>query len=158
MKIKGYSVLSGWLIPVFIVFFTACSSDGQKREEKILFTQYRVQGQILYDQHCSNCHQVEGTGLKKLIPPLAGSDYLMENENEVICGIRYGMEGPMEINGVNYNFRMPANESLTNLEIAEILTYIKSEWGNSGNEIVKVSRVEEALEECSANQAFPIAP
>jgi len=149
MKTKYHSTPFGWLIPALIFFLNACQLDSQKREERILLNQYRVHGQLLYIQHCSNCHQVDGTGLKKLIPPLAGSDYLSNEESQVICGIKYGMEGPIRVNGVTYNFGMPPNQSLTNLEIAEILTYVTTEWGNSASDIVKVNQVVKALKECT---------
>ena len=97
-------------------------------------TEHR-QGHALYDQHCANCHMEEGVGLRQLIPPLAGSDYLRENPAEVVRGIVYGMEGPMTVNGVTYNQPMPGNEELTEFQVVNIVNYINSAWGNDYPEI-----------------------
>ncbi|WP_017730555.1 c-type cytochrome [Nafulsella turpanensis] len=111
------------------------------------FRQYAVQGQILYQQHCTNCHQQDGSGLGELIPPLAQSDFLLNNKGHALCIIRHGMEGPVVVNGVQYNQPMPANPALTDIEIAEIATYILNSWGNEGG-FVSVQEAEERLNQC----------
>jgi len=94
-----------------------------------------VQGHALYDQHCANCHMEEGEGLRKLIPPLAGADYLRENPAAVVRGMRYGMKGPMVVNGVTYNQPMPANGELSEFQIVNIANYINQAWGNDYGEV-----------------------
>ncbi|MEM1358098.1 MAG: cytochrome c [Bacteroidota bacterium] len=89
-----------------------------------------VQGHNLYDQHCANCHMEEGEGLRQLIPPLAGADYLRENPREVVRGIRYGMDGPVIVNGVTYNQPMPGNDELSEFQIVNIVNYLNQAWGN----------------------------
>jgi len=89
-----------------------------------------LQGHALYDQHCANCHMEEGEGLRQLIPPLAGSDYLRDNPREVIRGIRYGMEGTLVVNGVAYNQPMPGNDELSEFQIVNIVNYLNQAWGN----------------------------
>ncbi|MEO0732225.1 MAG: cytochrome c [Bacteroidota bacterium] len=88
------------------------------------------QGRNLYEQHCANCHMEDGNGLRQLIPPLARADYLRENPREVVRGIRYGMNGPMIVNGVPYNQPMPGNEELSEFQIVNIVNYINQAWGN----------------------------
>jgi len=88
------------------------------------------QGQSLYLVHCNNCHLEEGQGLRQLIPPLAGSDYLRDRPEDVVRGIRYGMNGPMEVNGVVYNHPMPGNTELSEFQIVNIVNYINQAWGN----------------------------
>lgn len=115
-----------------VVFFYQCGSgDGNQlsRQEKIKFKQYLVEGKRLFLEHCSNCHQENGTGLARLYPPLKGSDYLENNETKVICSIKNGQSGEITVNGILFNQPMPSNPRLTNLEIAEITTYIYSTWG-----------------------------
>jgi mono/diheme cytochrome c family protein len=116
----------------FLAFNSGCGPDGtnqQSRQEKIKFKQYLIEGKRLYLLHCSNCHQEDGTGLARLYPPLKDSDYMKKNEKEVICSIKYGQSGEIQVNGIIYNQLMPGNPRLTNLEIAEIMTYIYSTWG-----------------------------
>ena len=89
-----------------------------------------LQGKALYVTHCNNCHLEEGQGLRQLIPPLAGSDYLRENSADVARGIRHGMQGPMVVNGVTYDYAMPANIELTDFQIVNIMNYVHTAWGN----------------------------
>jgi mono/diheme cytochrome c family protein len=89
-----------------------------------------VQGHSLYDQHCASCHFEEGTGLRKLMPPLAGSDFLRDQQREVVRSIRYGLAGPIQVNGVTYNEVMPGNKELSEFQIVNIVNYINQAWGN----------------------------
>ncbi|MFK8161243.1 MAG: cytochrome c [Lewinella sp.] len=89
-----------------------------------------VQGHSLYDQHCASCHFEEGTGLRKLMPPLAGSDYLRDQQRAVVRSIRYGLAGPIQVNGVTYNEVMPGNKELSEFQIVNIVNYINQAWGN----------------------------
>ncbi len=103
---------------------TSCQTDEENKRQK-----YITEGILLYKTHCANCHQTNGNGLQALYPPLAGSDYLA-NKDSVIHLIRYGQQGPIMVNGKRYNRPMPANKQLSDLEIAEIVTYIYHQWGN----------------------------
>ncbi len=89
-----------------------------------------AQGHSLYDQHCASCHFEEGTGLRQLMPPLAGSDYLRDYQKEVVRGMRYGMAGPMLVNGITYDEAMPGNKELSEFQIVNIVNYINQAWGN----------------------------
>jgi Cytochrome c, mono- and diheme variants len=88
------------------------------------------QGEILYEVHCANCHQPGGGGLIGNIPPLAGSDWLVQQRSEIACIIRYGMQGPIEVNGLPYQGIMPGNKTLSDTEITNITNYILKAWGN----------------------------
>jgi len=108
---------------IAILAATACTPADPK------FKQYLVEGERLYLVHCSNCHQRDGQGLRQVYPPIAGSDYLLADMRGVICGMKYGLQGEITVNGVMYNQAMPGVLSLTELEIAEIATYIYNSWG-----------------------------
>lgn len=84
----------------------------------------------MYDKHCANCHMEEGEGLRNLIPPLAGSDYLRDNPGAVVHSMRYGMEGPIIVNGTTYSEPMPGNPELSEFQIVNIMNYINQAWGN----------------------------
>lgn len=124
-------------------------SDNPERSVK--FDQYFVQGKQLYIKNCSNCHQKEGTGLGLIYPPLKNSDYLLQNRNDVICLIRNGKSGELIVNGKNFNMAMPAMPSLTDLEIAEITTYIYNEWGH-GEGLIDVNEVTAILTKCDSSK------
>ncbi len=141
---NSWSVLAG-----FVCAMAACSPPG-KSNESVKFQQYYVQGEQLYARHCSNCHQLSGAGLGLLYPPLNESDYMDAHLPEVICLIRYGKEGTLIVNGKSYNQAMPGAPTLTDLEIAEIATYIYNSWSHERG-LVDVSEVTRMLTECAAD-------
>lgn len=104
-------------------------------------------GALLYEQHCANCHMESGQGLGQLIPPLANSDYLQRRGALAACGIRYGLQGPMVVNGKGYEGVMPANKALSKVDIVNILNYINNSWGNEAP-YMSIQSVEAALEQC----------
>ena len=108
------------------------------------------QGKILYTNFCENCHMADGSGLKALIPPLAGADFLAKNPDAVPCIIRNGIKGEMTVNGTVYNTEMVGIERLTEFEITNIINYIHTSWGND-LPIVEHLQVREWLKPCEKN-------
>jgi mono/diheme cytochrome c family protein len=96
------------------------------------FTSTERSGQTLYEEHCGNCHGLDGKGLGQLIPPLAGADYLHQSRAALPCIVRRGLRGPLTVNGVAYNGIMPALDAkqLPDADVANVLNYIRSAWGN----------------------------
>jgi mono/diheme cytochrome c family protein len=105
------------------------------------------QGKILYTNFCENCHMADGSGLKGLIPPLAGADFLKHSPEAVPCIIRGGYKGEMTVNGVVYNTEMAGIEKLSDFEITNIINYVHTSWGND-LPIVHLKQVQEWLKPC----------
>ena len=70
-----------------------------------------------------------------------------KNPEKVICLIKYGIEGELLVNGSHYNKAMPGIPSLTELEIAEISTYLFISWGRKKG-IIETDRVSRTIEHC----------
>lgn len=105
---------------------------------------YAISGKTLYENYCGNCHQSDGKGLGKLIPPIRDSDYFKANIHRTVWIIRHGQTGEITVNGEKYNQAMPANPNLKPLDIAQITTYLYNIWGmNEG--VITASEVEEYL-------------
>lgn len=105
---------------------------------------YAVSGKTLYENYCGNCHQNDGKGLGKLIPPLRDSDYFKASVHRTAWIIRHGQTGEITVNGEKYNQEMPANPNLKPLDIAQITTYLYNIWGmNEG--VITASEVEDFL-------------
>jgi cytochrome c551 len=124
---------------------------GQAANRDTKFQQYYVQGEQLYLKNCSNCHQKKGGGLGRLYPPLNKSDYMDQHFEEVICIMRNGVGGELHVNGKKYNKEMKGIPSLTELEIAEIATYIYNSWEHQRG-MIEISTVESALKKCDTRQ------
>jgi len=128
---------------LFILSLSIISLSSCQSEEKIKLEQYYIGGKEIYELNCANCHQKDGKGLQNLYPPIAGSNYL-KNKEKVIYIIKNGLAGEILVNGKKFNQPMPANYQLTNLDIAEVVTYIYNEW-NGETKITEVKEVEKVL-------------
>lgn len=88
---------------------------------------------------CLTCHQASGLGVPGAFPPLAGSDWVLGDKDRLIKISMYGLMGEIEVNGVKYNNAMPPPGnppgSLTDGQIADVLTYIRNAWGNSASAV-----------------------
>ena len=102
-----------------------------------------TRGNEIYNDFCVQCHLDNGEGVAGIFPPLSNSDYLLNNIRESIYGIKYGMEGPITVNGELYDGIM-VSQGLDNEEIADVMNYILNSWENSyNNEIITSSLVNE---------------
>jgi mono/diheme cytochrome c family protein len=87
-----------------------------------------------------SCHLPNGKGVKHIYPPLADSDYLKNNRDASIKGIKYGLKGEIIVNGDTYNNYM-APMGLGDDEIADVMNYINHSWGNKNGKIVTEKEV-----------------
>ena len=60
-------------------------------------------GSEIYSDFCVTCHMGNGEGISFTFPPLANSDYLLQNREESIKGVKYGRQGELIVNGITYN-------------------------------------------------------
>ncbi len=102
----------------------------------------------MYVKNCSNCHQKNGKGLGLVYPPVDQSDYLDKNFEAVLCLMKYGTKGELMVNGKTFNQPMPGIPTLTDLEIAEIATYLYNNWERKRG-LVDVKEVTPLIEKCN---------
>ena len=107
---------------------------AKTKEERI------AMGSNTFKQVCAACHQANGEGVPNVFPPLVKSDYLNNDVKRAITLIKKGLSGPITVNGELFNGVMPAL-SLSNEEIANVLTYVYNSFENSGKDVL-VSDVE----------------
>lgn len=136
----------------FLALLILIGMYGCQNKEEIKREQYFSEGYQLFTTHCANCHQADGKGMTDLYPPLQGSQFL-GSKNELICITKLGLSGEIKVNGKIYNRPMPANTKLSNIEIAEIVTYISNSWGNEKT-YTPIDTVTQALNRCEGN-SFP---
>jgi nitrite reductase (NO-forming) len=105
-------------------------------------------GRTLFQGTCSTCHQPDGKGIPNVFPPLAQSDFLKADPKRAIGIALNGFTGPIVVNGMNFNSVMPPMRQLNDDEIASILTFVLSEWGNPGGVIApeQVAEIRAATE------------
>ncbi|UZR98718.1 c-type cytochrome [Chondrinema litorale] len=113
----------------------------------IFSTKSKNRGEVLYENRCANCHMEQGVGLQSLIPPLANVDYLNKYRDKLACIVKKGMDGKVIVNGVEYEQQMPANEEFTDTDIANVLNYVLTNWGNEEKPL-SLQEVQKQLEGC----------
>lgn len=104
------------------------------------FEESMERGAKLYSKYCKLCHRKDGTGKGNRIPPLANSDFLINNRIESIRGIKYGQKGEIKVNGVIYDKEMKPI-GITDKEIADVMNYVLNSWGNEGGKMVTEKEV-----------------
>jgi mono/diheme cytochrome c family protein len=95
-------------------------------------------GQQIF-QRCAVCHQATGLGLPGSFPPLAGSEWATAaNPAVAIRVVLHGLQGAVTVKGHKFNSAMPAygtNQPLSDAEVAAVLTYVRSAWGNAASAV-----------------------
>lgn len=89
-----------------------------------------VDGKQLYGAKCAACHQGSGLGVAGVFPPLAGAEWVLGSEKVLASILLHGVQGEIEVKGNKYAGVMPAFGTLADAEIAAVLSYIRSDWGN----------------------------
>ncbi len=87
-------------------------------------------GLAVYGQYCAGCHQPEGTGVAGLYPPLARTGWVNGDKHTLIRTVLYGLSKPIEVNGKPYHEQMPPYKFLSDRQVAAVLTFIRSSFGN----------------------------
>ena len=130
------------LIGSLSLLFSNCQPQAD-----VLKAQYITNGQKLYNTHCKNCHGDDGMGLGKLYPPLNDQKFYEDHTEKLACYIKYGIDTPLIIHGVEYTTKMPANPTLTNIDIAYLITYVTTQFGESDSLITQEDVIKQ-LEIC----------
>ena len=111
-------------------------------------------GKVVFSTTCAACHQATGEGVEGTYPPLAGSEIVNGDENKVVRIVLHGLTGPVEVAGETYSGMMPPwGGVLKDPEIAAVLTYVRSAWGNHAAPVT-VSKVA-AIRAATASRTTP---
>lgn len=90
-----------------------------------------VNGRKVFEENCSACHGPEGAGQPGIYPPLAGNPDLAKDSGFPARVVLFGLTGPIEVRSASYSSTMPAFGHLADAEIAAVVNYVRSAWGNA---------------------------
>jgi cytochrome c oxidase cbb3-type subunit II len=131
----------------YLVSFAGGSAVGQMLEGGA--TGYNAaKGEALYAANCAACHQASGEGVPGAFPPLKGSGVV--NKDDAAKHLRIVLDGMQggKAGGVVYRSTMPPFAAvLSDADIADIIDYERSSWGNHGK---PVSAAQVAAERASS--------
>jgi mono/diheme cytochrome c family protein len=109
----------------------------------------RAAGEQLYKKNCASCHGDHGEGRDPAAPPLAGNrGVTMESAVNPIRLILFGGYPPGTTGNPRPFGMPPYSLTLSDEQIAEVLNYVRTSWGNGANPI--------RGEEVSANRGNPL--
>ena len=86
-------------------------------------------GAAVYNNYCASCHKPDGTGVTGTFPPLRKSPRVGGDKNELIRVVLHGLSGPITVDGVQYDLEMPAFNFLSDQEVADVVSYVRSAFG-----------------------------
>lgn len=92
-------------------------------------------GKKVYTLYCLTCHQADGGGVPNMNPPLIKTTYVLGDKNKIIQIVLKGFNENVEINGDTYTNVMPPQATLTDQEVADVLTYVRNSFGNKATAI-----------------------
>ncbi|MEM5566126.1 cytochrome c [Psychroserpens sp. AS72] len=144
-------------VALMTLLFVSCNSSEKKKELSIVnsseekinqqnpkLKESMVRGEAIYNDFCVSCHMPNGKGVPKAFPPLASSDFLMNNREKSLKAIKYGQSGEITVNGQKYNSVM-SPLGLEDQEIADVMNFITNSWGNTNDMFTtadEVSKIE----------------
>jgi mono/diheme cytochrome c family protein len=92
-------------------------------------------GETTYGQICASCHQATGLGVEGTFPPLKGSRWLLGDPSVPISIVIAGLQGEIAVEGKSYQGAMQPWGMLSDDDLAAVLTYARSQWGNSASAV-----------------------
>lgn len=92
-------------------------------------------GEQVYSMYCGTCHQRNGLGASGRFPSLSKTPFVTGDKKRLINIVLNGLEGRIEVNGETFDGAMPQHSFLTNEEVANVLTYIRENFGNKASAV-----------------------
>lgn len=123
-----------WLLPLLVLSVTGCSrKESGTSSEKVaadpVITESLTRGEIIYKQTCIACHMADGLGAPPMNPTLARTSFVLGDKKALISIVLKGMTN-QSIEGKNYHNVMPPLDFLTDEQIADVLSYVRNNFGN----------------------------
>lgn len=159
---KEYA-LDEWMKPAFETSWAYLKGEPlKKQEEDKISTELKgeerelyIKGSALFAQEgfCATCHQSNGRGLESSgFPPLAGTRWVLGNEERLIKLTLKGLYGPIKVLGKEYPGQVPMTSFgglLNDEEVAAVLTYVRNSFGNNAAAVTpeKVKEVREKIQD-----------
>jgi mono/diheme cytochrome c family protein len=110
----------------------ALTAIAHAEDKNLPSAEVMKRGQAVYNRTCIACHQPTGLGIAPVFPPLAGSEWVAMSPSVAVRNILHGMTGPVSVKGTIYNGMMPAVAGLSDGDIADVVSYVRNSFGNTG--------------------------
>jgi mono/diheme cytochrome c family protein len=144
------------LPPVAEVNATAWQYDNGATES-LLILNFSETGSQDYYEYCSNCHGTNGQGYYPYQPPLAGNPVVMDADPSSLINLT--LNGSLRViaeQGPDVNDMPYFRQLLSDQEIADVITYIRSSWGHNAAPVTaaQVSEIRQATDPTRNDDIF----
>lgn len=133
-----------YLLGISAFIMLSCKNSTEKSEQEIALEKdqgvaestnirdhaTQEEGRAIYTENCVTCHQANGSGVPRLNPPLSQTEYVLGDKEQLISILLNGSAVGLKIKGQTYSNNMPAFDYLSDQQIADVLTYVRSNFGN----------------------------
>lgn len=119
-----------WLIPAATAIIVAGCKEGGIPKAKM------ESGKKVYTRYCESCHMENGNGVPGMNAPLAGSAYVAGDPEKLIRVVVQGSAALANDPDRDYKNAMAPMGHLNDNEIADVLTYVRNSFGNTGPAVV----------------------
>jgi mono/diheme cytochrome c family protein len=134
MSDADINALIGYLksLPQQIAVQTAVAENIRPEDKKAMITA----GAKLYENQCATCHQASGRGVPSIYPALAGSSAINTPiATNAIRMVLHGGYAPSTVGNPRPYGMPPFAQTMSDEEVAAVLTYVRNSWGNQGNAV-----------------------
>jgi mono/diheme cytochrome c family protein len=94
-------------------------------------------GKKVYENTCLACHQVNGSGVPGMNPPLKKTKWVLGDKKTLIGVVLKGLDKEIEVNDETYSNTMPSFAMLSDKEIADVLTFVRNNFGNKASPVTE---------------------
>jgi len=95
-----------------------------------------ARGRGVYLDDCAGCHMENGEGIAGVFPPLKGNNVVQAKDPETVVHVVLTGQKTAVTHENPTGLAMPAFDwKLSNDQIADLVTYLRSTWGNQGGAI-----------------------
>jgi mono/diheme cytochrome c family protein len=117
-----------------IVVFSRCN-NGKTDNGTDVPTERLVNGKKQYLVYCQSCHMQDGSGVPNLNAPLIGSKYVSGDTGKLIHIVLEGSAAFADEPNRRYGNQMASMAQVSDNDIADILTFLRNNFHNSGSAI-----------------------
>jgi putative membrane-bound dehydrogenase-like protein len=114
-----------------------------------------VSGRDHYMKACIECHQADGNGVAGTFPPIAGSEWVADDQTTLLRILLGGLHGPIKVKGVEYNSVMPGHFHVSDEELAAIASYVRFAFADKKEEAITPAAVKALRPEIEKRKYAP---
>jgi mono/diheme cytochrome c family protein len=128
-------VLTGSLFVLAFLLMSQTTTPVVPGQNKGALQASMTRGKKVYLEQCLTCHQADAGGVPNMAPPLIKTKWVLGDKTTLVQLVLKGMSGDVEVNGDTYRNVMAPHSELTDQQIADVLTYVRNDFGNKARAI-----------------------